>query len=158
MGASMYPYNDYYYRPVVVPRRIIYINPNSQVYFTQPGTLQPMAPGLQPVNLPPNVIINQNPNMPNINNIQQPMPFPVQMKKQKKTIPNLHELFDEVKLTQSMLDKGEQKKCSICLEDFEVGTKIIYLPCFHYYHSECIENWTKNSDKCPLCNLPIKIQ
>ena len=158
MGTSMYPSNDYYYQPAMVPRRIIYINPNSQVYFTQPGTLQPMAPGLQPINLPPNVIINQSPHMPNINNIQQPTPFPNQKKKQKKTIPNLHELFDEVKLTQSMLDKGEQKKCSICLEDFEVGTKIIYLPCFHYYHSECIENWTKNSDKCPLCNLPIKIQ
>ena len=153
--SSMYPYNDYYYRPP--PRRIILINPSSQVYFTQPGTLQPMAPGLQPVNLPPNVIINSS-NMPNINYVQQPIPIPTQMKKQKKTIPNLHNIFDEVKLTKSMLDKGEQKKCSICLDDFEVGTKIIYLPCFHYYHSGCIENWTKNSDKCPLCNIPIKIQ
>ena len=75
----------------------------------------------------------------------------------KKTIPNLSQIFEEVELTQSMLDKGEQKKCSICLEDFEVGTKIIYLPCFHYYHSKCIETWVKESDKCPLCNIEIQI-
>ena len=54
--------------------------------------------------------------------------------------------------------KGEQKNCSICLEDFVVGDKIIYLPCFHYYHANCIEKWTQSSDKCPLCNIEIKIQ
>ena len=125
----MYPDNyNYYYQPPV-QRRIIYLSPSSQIYYGQPGMIQPMVQGLQPVNLPPNIIINQSPNMPNINNIQPPMPFPPQKKKEKKTIPNLHELFDEIKLTKSMLDKGEQKKCSICLEDFEVGTKIIYLPC-----------------------------
>ena len=85
----------------------------------------------------------------------QNMPHP--MMPIKKTIPNLKEIFGETELTQSILDKGEQKKCSICLEDFEIGNKIIYLPCFHYYHAKCIETWVKNSDKCPLCNIEIKI-
>ena len=88
-----------------------------------------------------------------------PMPIPIQMppQEQKKTILNLSDYFEEITLTQSILDKGEQKKCSICLENFEVGAKIIYLPCFHYYHANCIETWVKNSDKCPLCNNKIKI-
>ena len=65
-------------------------------------------------------------------------------------------VLDEKEITQSILEKGEQKNCSICLEDFVVGDKIIYLPCFHYYHSKCIDTWVKNSDKCPLCNNEIK--
>jgi hypothetical protein len=35
----------------------------------------------------------------------------------------------------------DDKKCSICLEDFENGTKIKFLACMHRYHSECISMW-----------------
>ena len=79
-------------------------------------------------------------------------------KPKKKTVDNLAELVEEKTLTKDMLDKGEQKSCSICLDDFVVGDKIIYLPCFHYYHSQCIEKWAHSSDKCPLCNTEINIQ
>ena len=163
MGVSMSPFDDdYYYQ-----RRIIY--PNRIVYVTQPGTvLVPQGnipPGLIPINPNARIIYTSNPNMVNMPGGMRPMPMPgpipinMQMPphNKKKTIPNLSQIFEEVELTQSMLDKGEQKKCSICLEDFEVGTKIIYLPCFHYYHSKCIETWVKESDKCPLCNIEIQI-
>ena len=158
--------DDYYYQ-----RRIIY--PNRIVYVTQPGTvLVPQGnipPGLIPINHNARIIYTSNPNMGNMPGGMSPMPMPGPMPgpipinmqmpphNKKKTIPNLSQIFEEVELTQSMLDKGEQKKCSICLEDFEVGTKIIYLPCFHYYHSKCIETWVKESDKCPLCNIEIQI-
>ena len=82
---------------------------------------------------------------------------PLQLVKQKQTIDNLGEIIGEQTLTKEMLEKGEQKNCSICLDDFSEGDKIIYLPCFHYYHSKCIEKWTKSSNKCPLCNIEIKV-
>ena len=154
--------DSYYYGPP--PPRIIY--PNQRIIYLQPGqplppgvVPQPMYPGMMPINPNPRIIINNSPNNPNIHMMPRPMPINIMipMKKQKKTIPNLGELFDEIELTQSILDKGEQKKCSICLEDYNVGDKIIYLPCFHYYHAKCIETWVKNSDKCPLCNEEIKI-
>ena len=146
---------NYYYRP-----RVFY--PNRRIiYVTQPNTIL-VAQGNVPQRLVP-MPMNQLPS-PSVQNrpiILNPMPFPnipnIPMQQQKRTIPNLKEIFGETELTQNMLDKGENKKCSICLEDFEVGTKIIYLPCFHYYHAECIETWVKNSDKCPLCNIEIKI-
>ncbi len=158
MGVSFSPFDDdyYYYRR----------NPpyqNRIIYVTQPGTvLVPQgnfSPGMIPINPNPRIIYNNSPNMPNIQMRPMPMPIPIQMppQEQKKTIPNLSDYFEEITLTQSILDKGEQKKCSICLENFEVGAKIIYLPCFHYYHANCIETWVKNSDKCPLCNNKIKI-
>ena len=50
------------------------------------------------------------------------------------------------------------KECSICLEEYSLEEKICYLPCFHYFHSECIKNWTKKSNRCPLCNNEIKFE
>ena len=154
MGSSMIYEPNYYPRVYYPNRRIIVVN-RPAVLIPQrniPPHFMPM-----PMNPYPRVIISPSPNMPN-RLILQPLPLhPNQMHQQKRTIPNLKEIFGETDLTQNMLDKGEQKKCSICLEDFEVGTKIIYLPCFHYYHAKCIETWVKNSDKCPLCNIEIKI-
>ena len=159
MGFGMSYDDNYYYNP-----RVIY--PNRRViYVTQPNTIlvpqRALPHGVMPMPMNPNtrIIINNSPYYPHGPIIMNPMgpirPMPIPNK--KRTIPNLKDIFGETELTQSILDKGEQKKCSICLEDFEVGTKIIYLPCFHYYHAQCIETWVKNSDKCPLCNIEIKI-
>ena len=156
MGFGMSYDDDYYYnRRVYYPnRRIIYVTQPNTILVSNGNIPQRLVP--VPINQQPRIIMN-SPNMPN-RLILQPIPLqPNQMHQPKRTIPNLKEIFGETDLTQNMLDNGEQKKCSICLEDFEVGTKIIYLPCFHYYHAKCIETWVKNSDKCPLCNIEIKI-
>ena len=147
MGSSVV--GPRYYDPIIYPsynyynpypaRRIIVVN-------------RPMA--LPPQFVPiPNQRIIIGPN----NMIMVPHGPPVHMVKQKQTIDNLGEIIGEQTLTKEMLEKGEQKNCSICLEDFSEGDKIIYLPCFHYYHSVCIEKWTKSSNKCPLCNIEIKV-
>ena len=75
----------------------------------------------------------------------------------KKIIDNLVEFNEEKEITQTKLEKGEQKNCIICLEDFVLEEKIIYLPCFHYYHSDCIKTWVISSDKYPICNNEIKL-
>lgn len=33
---------------------------------------------------------------------------------------------------------SDEYECTICLEDFQTGQNIRYLPCMHYYHAECI--------------------
>ena len=161
MGVSMSPryYDPYYIPPPSYiynpsPRRIIVVN------------RQGMVPVPASINQPTMVMTGNGrliiipPNQANAIRVQPafgphgPIIVP---KKKKKVINNLREILEEKEITQSILEKGEQKNCSICLEDFVVGDKIIYLPCFHYYHSKCIDTWVKNSDKCPLCNLEIKI-
>jgi len=49
--------------------------------------------------------------------------------------------------------------CSICLEDFESGEKLLLLPkCHHYFHSDCIIPWlTERNPTCPLCKANIKL-
>ena len=51
--------------------------------------------------------------------------------------------------------KEENKRCTICLEDFKNNDEIIYLPCFHFFHKECIRIWLENSKFCPFCRLAI---
>ena len=50
----------------------------------------------------------------------------------------------------------DNKSCVIYLEDFTPNDKVIFLPCFHFFHSKCIRDWTKKQDNCPFCKLDIK--
>ena len=46
--------------------------------------------------------------------------------------------------------------CSICLSEYEESDSLIQLPCGHVYHEECIQAWTQNHVKCPLCNFDLE--
>ena len=49
----------------------------------------------------------------------------------------------------------EEKICAICLENYCIGNKIVYLPCGHYFHSSCIKTWININKKCPYCKNDI---
>ena len=49
----------------------------------------------------------------------------------------------------------ENKKCLICLEEYVNNDNVIYLPCFHIFHKNCIIQWIKNHAICPLCKINI---
>lgn len=49
----------------------------------------------------------------------------------------------------------EDKKCSICLCEFENDEKIRFLPCLHRFHLECIDVWLKKHITCPLCKKDL---
>jgi len=62
-----------------------------------------------------------------------------------------------------ILSKSEDKKsCSICMTDFVEGDVLRILPCFHEFHSECVDQWflqqnEKGKDaSCPLDRKKIK--
>ena len=54
--------------------------------------------------------------------------------------------------------KGEEKieLCAICVEDFTDGDGLRVLPCEHYFHRQCIDEWLINhSAVCPLCKYEV---
>lgn len=57
------------------------------------------------------------------------------------------------------LENTKENCCSICLDNMEKGEIIRSLPCFHMYHSKCIDDWFyRNKNKlpiCPDCTVPI---
>lgn len=48
-------------------------------------------------------------------------------------------------------NRSDSQNCTICLEDFSAGDKYITLPCFHNFHENCIKNWLRQSNQCPIC-------
>jgi len=47
------------------------------------------------------------------------------------------------------------KSCRICLEYYEDGEELRFLPCFHKYHKDCVDRWFQMSSKCPVCKTSI---
>jgi len=48
-----------------------------------------------------------------------------------------------------------QRQCMVCLEDFQAGDHLRVLPCFHRYHSGCVDNWFSRSRLCPVCKHDV---
>jgi SUMO ligase MMS21 Smc5/6 complex component len=46
--------------------------------------------------------------------------------------------------------------CSICLDDFHIGSSFIQTRCNHIYHLDCIKKVIQHKKICPLCNADIK--
>ena len=60
-------------------------------------------------------------------------------------------------LTEDKLnDFGGENTCSVCKEDFNIGNKMMDLPCNHYFHEECLMPWLNQHDSCPICRYELK--
>ncbi|XP_055335331.1 uncharacterized protein LOC129586249 [Paramacrobiotus metropolitanus] len=46
---------------------------------------------------------------------------------------------------------GENKSCSICLENFNVTEPFKELACTHQFHGSCIDRWLLIHGNCPIC-------
>ncbi|KAF6254158.1 hypothetical protein COO60DRAFT_1273282, partial [Scenedesmus sp. NREL 46B-D3] len=45
--------------------------------------------------------------------------------------------------------------CAICFEDFADNDDVKQLPCGHFYHCGCIDEWLLRDVTCPLCKAPV---
>lgn len=53
------------------------------------------------------------------------------------------------------INKLDEDKCIICMENFKENDDTISLPCIHIFHSECIKKWLQIQDYCPICKFVI---
>ena len=44
-------------------------------------------------------------------------------------------------------------ECTICLTEIEDGDQVGVLPCTHIYHVDCLKQWLKRKNACPLCQI-----
>ncbi|CAG9321060.1 unnamed protein product [Blepharisma stoltei] len=49
----------------------------------------------------------------------------------------------------------EAAKCMVCLSEYGIGEEVKTLPCFHMFHTACVNEWLQRSTLCPLCKTPI---
>lgn len=43
------------------------------------------------------------------------------------------------------------QECSVCLQAYCPGEQIRTLPCFHQFHTQCVDQWLRMNAKCPIC-------
>jgi len=51
---------------------------------------------------------------------------------------------------------AEQESCVICFEDYTNDDIIRLLPCYHFFHQECVDTWLRLNSTCPFCRNPIR--
>lgn len=56
------------------------------------------------------------------------------------------------KMTSSLITTDQ---CTICLEEFQTGRKVVTLSCGHEFDNKCIKKWFKVSHFCPLCRSEL---
>ncbi|KAL5994994.1 hypothetical protein ACLOJK_025051 [Asimina triloba] len=49
----------------------------------------------------------------------------------------------------------ETLQCSVCLDDFEIGSEAREMPCKHKFHNGCILPWLELHSSCPVCRFQI---
>ena len=45
--------------------------------------------------------------------------------------------------------------CRVCLEDYKEDEELGILPCKHFFHYNCVQEWGKRKPNCPYCNVEI---
>jgi len=73
--------------------------------------------------------------------------------------------LEPIKYEQEVFKK--RRECAICLVEYNENSEIIILPCDpryfwkrkinkrHNFHSECIREWLRNKNECPICRTEI---
>eukprot|EP00397_Hematodinium_sp_SG-2012_P049457 GEMP01057043.1.p1 GENE.GEMP01057043.1~~GEMP01057043.1.p1 ORF type:complete len:244 (+),score=68.19 GEMP01057043.1:205-936(+) len=58
--------------------------------------------------------------------------------------------------TQEQKDAGgSEHQCRICLEHFALSDQVKTLPCFHLFHSNCVDRWLRVNERCPVCRTNL---
>lgn len=42
-------------------------------------------------------------------------------------------------------------ECRVCLDEYVAGAEIVRLPCMHFAHTRCMEEWLLRCPVCPVC-------
>eukprot|EP00792_Barthelona_sp_PAP020_P001521 TRINITY_DN12422_c0_g1_i1.p1 TRINITY_DN12422_c0_g1~~TRINITY_DN12422_c0_g1_i1.p1 ORF type:complete len:203 (-),score=39.71 TRINITY_DN12422_c0_g1_i1:104-673(-) len=48
------------------------------------------------------------------------------------------------------------ENCPICFGEYKEESELISLPCQHTFHSECLIEWLKQNNTCPICRANVE--
>jgi len=104
-----------------------------------------------------NNINNNNNNIPILNDRRNYIEFhesSVKLETAKTILPNFEVNEENLKIIKNK-NEDVLKKCIICMCEFEIKENLKTLPCFHIFHSNCIDEWITNNPNCPMCKTNI---
>eukprot|EP00760_Papus_ankaliazontas_P039313 PhM_4_TR9531/c0_g1_i1/m.83421 len=65
------------------------------------------------------------------------------------------DLLDRRRVTRDLIRTSGQERCVICLDEFIVGSDILFLPCRHIFCPSCVKTWLEAHRTCPVCRAEI---
>lgn len=48
-------------------------------------------------------------------------------------------------------------ECQVCRYQYEAGEQVRTLPCFHIFHTSCIDPWLIQKPQCPICLTKLSV-
>lgn len=49
----------------------------------------------------------------------------------------------------------QKRSCVICSNKYKNGEKATMLPCIHMFHSQCVQEWLRTKNFCPVCKYKL---
>jgi len=90
-----------------------------------------------------------------------PLLISIQRRQNNSGIRGLLKKLKKGKIKMSELSSEDStKQCSICFEDYAENDEVVTLPCDsrHIFHDQCITEWLRMKDTCPLCKTAVTAQ
>ena len=47
--------------------------------------------------------------------------------------------------------------CAVCQDAYHLGQDVLWVPCDHVFHRDCILPWLKSSSTCPICRSHVTL-
>lgn len=87
-----------------------------------------------------------------------PEPQPEPPSKRRNSVKSTRTCKSMAAFSYVSMDSDKVGICSICLEEYVDEESIVKeLPCQHYFHTECIDEWlTTQRNECPLCKCKVR--
>lgn len=56
----------------------------------------------------------------------------------------------------TLYPRPHSHECPVCISQYEAGEELRYLPCVHFFHKLCIDQWLDVSPSCPVCKAHVE--
>ena len=51
----------------------------------------------------------------------------------------------------------QNTNCVVCISEISPGEAIRTLPCMHFFHKDCVDQWLKTNMSCPVCKRTVSV-
>ncbi|KAI9922128.1 hypothetical protein PsorP6_001012 [Peronosclerospora sorghi] len=58
-------------------------------------------------------------------------------------------------ISADIIVRKDGRECVICQVEMALGMKITRMPCQHMFHTECLHEWLRIGNSCPICRVEI---
>lgn len=57
----------------------------------------------------------------------------------------------------TLMQNNDDSQCCVCMEAFQPPCAVLRTDCGHMFHAECLDQWVKHKNSCPLCQSMIPL-